>query len=173
MSRFATKKFPIQFHREFWPTPRNVGCLTLQTIDKASDSQNSRLFSLINGNLGVETGSSASASATNRDFPWFDEYPRFCGGAAIRGALVYWAASFPIRDECYRARELQGRRTASEAVRGLLSLASKNRFPGAWEGAARDSVRMRQRPVCSQEFREELGHDGHAIVDAHAIAGVR
>jgi hypothetical protein len=31
---------------------------------------------------------------------------------------------------------------------------------------------MRQRPVCSQEFREELGHDGHAIVDAHAIAGL-
>jgi hypothetical protein len=26
-------------------------------------------------------------------------------------------------------------------VRGLPSLASKNRFPGAWEGAARDSVR--------------------------------
>ncbi len=69
-------------------------------------------------------------------------------------------------------QSLQGRRTASEAVWGLLSLASKNRFPGAWEGAARDSVRMRQRPVCSQEFREELGHDGHAIVDAHAIAGL-
>src|SRR5262249_17969870 len=42
-------------------------------------------------------------------------------------------------------QSLQGRRTASEAVRGLLSLQSKNRFPGAWEGAVRDSVRMRRR----------------------------
>jgi hypothetical protein len=93
-------------------------------------------------------------SHANRDFPWFDEYP-----AVLRGRKA-------------GLQSLQGRRTASEAVRGLLSLASKNRFPGAWEGAARDSVRMRQRPVCSQEFREELGHDGHAIVDAHAIAGL-
>jgi hypothetical protein len=38
-----------------------------------------------------------------------------------------------------------------------VSLASENRFPERWEGAARDSVRMRQRPVCMQEFREELG----------------
>src|SRR6266571_6973921 len=91
-------------------------------------------------------------SHANRDFPWFDEYP-----AVLRGRRA-------------GLQSLQGRRTASEAVWGLLSLASKNRFPGAWEGAARDSVRMRQRPVCSQEFREELGHDGHAIVDAHAIA---
>src|SRR5260221_3709154 len=48
----------------------------------------------------------------------------------------------------------------SEAVWGSVSLASENRFPERWEGAARDSVRMRQRPVCMQEFREELGHDG-------------
>ncbi len=95
---------------------------------------------------------STTHSHANRDFPWFDEYP-----AVLRGRRA-------------GLQSLQGRRTASEAVWGLLSLASKNRFPGAWEGAARDSVRMRQRPVCSQEFREELGHDGHAIVDAHAIA---
>ena len=30
----------------------------------------------------------------------------------------------------------------------------------AEKAAARDSVRMRQRLVCMQEFREELGHDG-------------
>src|SRR6266566_342030 len=99
------------------------------------------------------TASTTTQSHANRDFPWFDEYP-----AVLRGRRA-------------SLQSLQGRRTASEAVRGLPSLASKNRFPGAWEGAPRDSVRMRQRPVCSQEFREELGHDGHAIVDAHAIAG--
>ena len=48
-------------------------------------------------------------------------------------------------------QSLQGRRTASEAVRGLLSLAIQKPFPGAWEGAVRDSVRMRQRPVCGQD----------------------
>jgi hypothetical protein len=53
-----------------------------------------------------------------------------------------------------------------EAVSGLSSLASENRFPVRGEGAARDSVRMRQRPVCTQEIREELGHDGHAVVDS-------
>ena len=48
----------------------------------------------------------------------------------------------------------------SGAVWGLSSLASKNRFPASVEGATRDSVRMRQRPACMQEFREELGYDG-------------
>jgi hypothetical protein len=48
----------------------------------------------------------------------------------------------------------------SGAVWGLSSLASKNRFPAGGEGATRDSVRMRQRPACMQEFREELGYDG-------------
>jgi hypothetical protein len=49
----------------------------------------------------------------------------------------------------------KGRRTASEAVRGLLPQAAKNRFPGAWEAATRDSVRMRQRPICGQVRRAE------------------
>src|SRR5262249_55427835 len=46
--------------------------------------QNSLLISLLPGNLPAETGSIQAASTTtqsraNRDFPWFDEYPRFCG----------------------------------------------------------------------------------------------
>jgi hypothetical protein len=57
-----------------------------------------------------------------------------------------------------------------EAVWGLLSLTSQNRFPERGKGAARDWVRMRQRPACRQEVREELGHDGHARVDALAIS---
>jgi hypothetical protein len=93
-------------------------------------------------------------SHANRDFPWFDEYP-----AVLRGRKAGLAVS-------------AGKKDRFRGSSGPSSLASKNRFPGAWEGAARDSVRMRQRPVCSQEFREELGHDGHAIVDAHAIAGL-
>ncbi len=62
-----------------------------------------------------------------------------------------------LDDDVKGLQSLQGRRTASEAVRGLLSLASENRFPERGEGAARDSVRMRQRPVCRQEFPAELG----------------
>src|SRR2546426_5116997 len=61
----------------------------------------------------------------------------------------------------------------SEAVWGSVSLASENRFPERWKGAARDSVRMRQRPVCMQEFRAKLGYDGHAIVDVLAISPLR
>ena len=106
-----------------------------------------------------ETSSHSAAFTTthshaNRDFPWFDEYP-----AVLRGRKAGLAVS-------------AGKKDRFRGSSGPSSLASKNRFPGAWEGAARDSVRMRQRPVCSQEFREELGHDGHAIVDAHAIAGL-
>jgi hypothetical protein len=57
----------------------------MQTVGKASDLQNSRLISLMNGNLPEETGSNATASTTthsgaNRDFPWFAEYPRFGAG---------------------------------------------------------------------------------------------
>jgi len=36
----------------------------------------------------------------------------------------------------------------------------KTVIPAGGEGATRDSVRMRQRPACMQEFREELGYDG-------------
>ncbi len=57
-----------------------------------------------------------------------------------------------------------------EAVWSLLSLASENRFPARKRAVARDSVRMRQRRVCVQEFREELAQDGHAIIDALAIS---
>jgi hypothetical protein len=103
---------------------------------------------------GSSPPSPTTHSHANRDFPWFDEYP-----AVLRGRKAGLAVS-------------AGKKDRFRGSSGPSSLASKNRFPGAWEGAARDSVRMRQRPVCSQEFREELGHDGHAIVDAHAIAGL-
>jgi hypothetical protein len=73
----------------------------------------------------------------NRDFPWFDEYPRFCGA---QGRLAVSA-----REEGPLQRQ----------VRGLLSPAAKNRFPGAWEAATRDSVRMRQRLICGQVRRAE------------------
>jgi hypothetical protein len=48
---------------------------------------------------------------------------------------------------------------------GLRSLASENRFPARGEGATRDSVRMRQRPVRGQEFREEFRALHHMSVD--------
>src|SRR6266536_740147 len=67
-------------------------------------------------------------SHANRDFPRFDEHP-----AVLRGRRA-------------GLQSLQVRTTTSEAFRGLLSLASKNRFPEAWQGAARDSVRMMAQP---------------------------
>src|SRR6266478_5134564 len=50
-------------------------------------SENSLLFSLLSGNLDVETGSIRTASATThscakRDFLLFAEYARFCAGVA-------------------------------------------------------------------------------------------
>jgi hypothetical protein len=48
-----------------------------------------------------------------------------------------------------------GRKDRSEAVWGLPSLAAENRFLERGQGAARDSVRMRQRPVSMQEFRAD------------------
>jgi hypothetical protein len=65
------------------------------------------------------------------------------------------------------------KKDGSEAVQGQLSLASENRFPVRGEGAARDSVRMRQRPVCMPESREELAHDGHEVVDVIATTSCR
>jgi hypothetical protein len=65
------------------------------------------------------------------------EYPRFCGA---QGRLAVSA-----REEGPLQRQ----------VRGLLSPAAKNRFPGAWEAATRDSVRMRQRLICGQVRRAE------------------
>jgi hypothetical protein len=90
---------------------------------------------------GLVGGSSppgpTTQSNTNRDFPWFDEYPRFCGA---QGRLAVSA-----REEGPLQRQ----------VRGLLSPTAKNRFPGAWEAATRDSVRMRQRLICGQVRRAE------------------
>src|SRR5262249_15199771 len=67
--------------------------------------------------------------------------PRFCGGAGPACSLC--------REEGPLQRQF-----------GAFRLwQSKNRFPGAWEGAVRDSVRMRQRPVCGQE-QVEAGSNG-------------
>jgi hypothetical protein len=86
---------------------------------------------------GSSPASPTTQSNTNRDFPWFDEYPRFCGA---QGRLAVSA-----REEGPLQRQ----------VRGLLSPTAKNRFPGAWEAATRDSVRMRQRLICGQVRRAE------------------
>src|SRR5262249_44179969 len=77
---------------------------------------------------GLSPPSPTMESHANRDFPWFDEYPRFCRGAEPACCLC--------REEGPLQRQF-----------GAFCLwQSKNRFPGAWEGAVRDSVRMRQRP---------------------------
>ena len=123
-------------------------------------SKNSLLNSLLAGNLRwrpVRSGLHPPPRIHARtDVSWSStNSPSFSGLFAI---------------QFYRLPVSARKKDRSEAVWGLLSLAAENRFPERGEGAARDSVRMRQRPVCRQEFREELGHDGHAIVDALARA---
>src|SRR5262249_23557472 len=51
------------------------------------------VFSRLSANLTAETGQQAPACTTtqshaNRDFPWFDEYPRFCENRWPRDALL-------------------------------------------------------------------------------------
>src|SRR5450631_653403 len=61
------KEVPVQFHREFRQNPlRHRLFRRLQTIYKPSESQNSRLFSLIDANLGAETGSIWTASSASQ-----------------------------------------------------------------------------------------------------------
>ena len=55
-------------------------------------------------------------------------------------------------------QSLQGRRTAERQFGAFCLWRLKTVSPECGEGVAGDSVRMRQRLVCMQEFREELGH---------------
>src|SRR3981081_3458773 len=57
-------------------------------------------------------------------------------------------------------QSLQGRRTAERQFGAFCLWRLKTVSPECGEGVAGDSVRMRQRLVCMQEVREELGHDG-------------
>ena len=73
------------------------------------------------------------------EFPVSAEHPRF--SAVWGGCNGPFAVSVGNEDR-------------SEADWGPSSLTSEIRFPVRGEGPARDSVRMRQRPVCIQEIRD-------------------
>src|SRR3981081_793634 len=83
-------------------------------------------------------------SGANRRFLVSDELPPICG--RFRGSNTGRAVSAANEDR-------------AEVVWGLSSLAPEIRFPERGQGAGRDSVRMRQRPVRMQEIGEELEWD--------------
>ena len=61
-----TKEFPVRFHREFstnHPEPRLF--FRGEMVGDPSDLQNSRFFSVIDGNLIAETGSIWTASSAS------------------------------------------------------------------------------------------------------------
>jgi hypothetical protein len=88
---------------------------------------------------GSSPPSPTTQSCANPEFPVSAEHPRF---SALWGGCHGPFAIFA------------GNEDRPEADWGPSSLTSEIRFPVRGEGPARDSVRMRQRPVCMQEIQD-------------------
>jgi hypothetical protein len=111
---------------------------------------------------GLVAGSSppgpTTQSCANPEFPVSAKHPRF--SAVWGGCHGPFAVS-------------AGNEDRPEADWGPSSLASEIRFPVRGEGPARDSVRMRQRPVCMQEIRDGAGKAEASSADDHGETDVR
>jgi hypothetical protein len=108
--------------------------LGVKIAAERQNPQNSLLCSLLAGNLGVETGSIQSASATTQSYATGDflkecEKPRIGG---IRATV----------------RSQRRHRYSRQVVSAHFSLAPKSRFPETETARGRDSVRM---PVTPKE----------------------
>ena len=88
------QKFPVPLRREFGAkAPEIIGLMGSLMCEAGLNLKNSLFFSLLAGNLGVETGSTMTVSATThsferRDFPETAKSPAIGGGRRRRSGGV-------------------------------------------------------------------------------------